>query len=120
MPGYQLYKPEVITELEQDAQWTPESSSQLGASPGEKQDEYMLLAGPKVDGVDRPETKKTAVKQNTSDENQLHEVMMLREGGTFWYTTLRGLWDFDYQLELNREKQQKHLEQVSFIHQKIT
>lgn len=45
---------------------------------------------------------------------------MLREVGTFWYTTLRGLWDFDYQLELNQEKQQKHLEQVSFTHQKIT
>lgn len=58
--------------------------------------------------------KKTTVKQYTSDENQLHEVMMLREGGTFWYTILRGLWDFGYQLELNQEKQQKHLEQVSF------
>lgn len=27
---------------------TPESSSQLDAFPGEKQDEYILLAGPKV------------------------------------------------------------------------
>lgn len=44
---------------------------------------------------------------------------MLREGVTFWYTILRGLWDFGYQLELNQEKQQKHLEQVSFT-QKIT
>lgn len=38
----------MITELEEGAQWTPESSSQLDAFPGEKQDEYMLLAGPKV------------------------------------------------------------------------
>lgn len=43
---------------------------------------------------------------------------MLREGGTFWYTILRGLWDFGYQLELNQEKQQKHLEQVSFTQKK--
>lgn len=41
--GHQLYKPEVITELEEEAQWTPQSSSQLDAFP---------------DGVDRPEMKK--------------------------------------------------------------
>ncbi|XP_050002587.1 zinc finger protein 713-like [Alexandromys fortis] len=40
--GHQLYKPEVITELEEGAQWTPESSSQLDAFP---------------DGVDRREMK---------------------------------------------------------------
>ncbi|XP_036028260.1 zinc finger protein 713 [Onychomys torridus] len=54
-PGQQLYKPEVITRLEQEVRWTPESGSQLDAFP---------------DRVDRPEMKKTTLKQNMSNENQ--------------------------------------------------
>ncbi|XP_059105760.1 zinc finger protein 713 [Peromyscus eremicus] len=102
--GHQLYKPEVITHLEQEVRRTPGSRSQLDAFP---------------DGVDRPEVKKTTLKQNTSDENQLREVIMDRlTGGTFWYSILGGLWDFDYQLESNHEKQQQHLEQIAITGEK--
>nr|XP_021512971.1 zinc finger protein 713 [Meriones unguiculatus] len=73
-------------------------------------------------GVDRRVMKKTSLKQNTTDENQPHEVRMEKlTGASFEYSILGGvLWDFDYPLELNQEKQQKHLEQVSFTHQKAT
>ncbi|XP_051018100.1 zinc finger protein 713-like [Acomys russatus] len=38
--GHQLYKPEVITQLEQEGQWTPESSSRLDTVTGEQQDRW--------------------------------------------------------------------------------
>ncbi|XP_055462507.1 zinc finger protein 713-like, partial [Psammomys obesus] len=92
--GHQLSKPEVITQLEQEAQWTAESSSQLDTVTG---------------GVDRRVMKKTSLKQNTTDENQPHEVRTEKlTGASFEYSILGGLWDLDYPLELNQEKQQKH------------
>ncbi|XP_008837392.3 zinc finger protein 713 [Nannospalax galili] len=104
--GYQLYKPEVITHLEQEEQWMLESSSQLDAPP---------------DGENRPQMKKSTLNQNISDEKQTHEVIMERlTGDRFCYSILGGLWDFDYQLEFNQESQKRHSEQVSFTHQKIT
>lgn len=45
---------------------------------------------------------------------------METNGSTFWSSILEGLWEFDWQLELNRAKQEKHLEQASFTHRKIT
>ncbi|XP_072799117.1 zinc finger protein 713 isoform X2 [Vicugna pacos] len=104
--GHQLYKPEVITQLEQEEQWMMEGDSPLDTHP---------------DGENRPEIKKSTQNQNISDENQTHDVIMERlTGDSFWYSILGGLWDFDYQLEFNRENQQRHLGQVSFTHKRIT
>lgn len=43
MKGHQLYKPEMITQLEQEGQWTPESRSQLDTVTGEKQDQWKRV-----------------------------------------------------------------------------
>ncbi|XP_037671030.1 zinc finger protein 713 [Choloepus didactylus] len=104
--GHQLYKPEVITQLEEEEQWMMESGSPLDTRP---------------DGEDRPEMKKSTPNQNISDENQTHDMIMERlTGDSFWFSILGGLWDFDYQLELNQENQQRHLGQISFTHKIIT
>ncbi|XP_014306285.2 zinc finger protein 713-like [Myotis lucifugus] len=43
--GHQLYKPEVITQLEQEEQWMMERDSPLDTRPGEKQAfQYLLLS----------------------------------------------------------------------------
>nr|XP_008505825.1 PREDICTED: zinc finger protein 713 isoform X2 [Equus przewalskii] len=47
-------------------------------------------------------------------------IMETLTGDSFWYSILGRLWDFEYQLELNQENQQRYLEQVSFTHKKIT
>lgn len=74
-----------------------------------------------LDGENRPEIKKSTPKQNISDDNQTHDMILERlTGDSFWYSILGGLWDFDYQLEFNQENQQRHLEQVSFTQKKIT
>ncbi|XP_073931903.1 zinc finger protein 713 isoform X2 [Castor canadensis] len=102
--GHQLYKPEVITQLEQEEQWTTERDSPLDAHP---------------DGENRHEIETTTVSQNVSGENQTHDTVMKRlTGDSFWYSILGGLWDFDYQLEFNQENQRRHLGQVAFTHQK--
>ncbi|XP_004439592.2 PREDICTED: zinc finger protein 713 isoform X1 [Ceratotherium simum simum] len=104
--GHQLYKPEVITQLEQGEQWMMERNSPLATHP---------------DGENTPEIKKSTPNQNISDENQTHDMMMERlTGDSFWYSILGRLWDFEYQLELNQENQERYLEQVSFTHKKIT
>nr|XP_045731378.1 zinc finger protein 713 [Mirounga angustirostris] len=104
--GHQLYKPEVISHLEQEEQWVMERDSPLDTH---------------TDGESRPEIKKSTPNQNISDENQNHDMIMERlTGDSFWYSILGGLWDFDYQLEFNQENQQRHLAQVSFTHKKIT
>ncbi|KAM9583615.1 zinc finger protein 713 isoform 1-T3 [Trichechus inunguis] len=104
--GHQLYKPEVITQLEQEEQWIMESKSLPDTHP---------------DGENRPEIKKSAQNQNISDEKQIHDMIMERlTGDSFWFSIFGGLWDFDYQLELNQENQQRHLGQVSSTHKKIT
>ncbi|XP_019487676.1 PREDICTED: zinc finger protein 713 isoform X2 [Hipposideros armiger] len=104
--GHQLYKPEVITQLEQDEQWMMERDSPLDIHP---------------DGENRPELKKSTPNQNISDENQTNDMIMERlTGDSFWYSILGGLWDFDYQLEFNQENQQRHLGQVYFTQKKIT
>ncbi|XP_073740413.1 zinc finger protein 713 isoform X2 [Callorhinus ursinus] len=104
--GHQLYKPEVISHLEQEEQWVMERESPLDTH---------------TDGESRPEIKKSTPNQNISDENQNHDMIMERlTGDSFWYSILGGLWDFDYQLEFNQENQQRHLAQISFTHKKIT
>ncbi|KAM5257925.1 zinc finger protein 713 [Hipposideros larvatus] len=104
--GHQIYKPEVITQLEQDEQWMMERDSPLDIHP---------------DGENRPELKKSTPNQNISDENQTNDMIMERlTGDSFWYSILGGLWDFDYQLEFNQENQQRHLGQVYFTQKKIT
>nr|KAF6441118.1 hypothetical protein HJG63_012289 [Rousettus aegyptiacus] len=43
--GHQLYKPKVITQLEQEEQWMMERDSPLDIHPGEKQAfKYLLLS----------------------------------------------------------------------------
>uniref|UniRef100_A0AAA9SPL0 Zinc finger protein 713 n=2 Tax=Bos taurus TaxID=9913 RepID=A0AAA9SPL0_BOVIN len=102
--GHQLYKPEVITQLEQEEQWMMGRVSPPDTHP---------------DGENRPEIKKS--NHNMSDENQTHDMIMERlTGDSFWYSILGGLWEFDYQLEFNQENQQRYLGQVSFTHKKIT
>ncbi|XP_051017355.1 zinc finger protein 713 [Acomys russatus] len=104
--GHQLYKPEVITQLEQEGQWTPESSSRLDTV---------------TDGVDRPEMKKSSLKQSPPDGTQPHEVTVERlTGATVCCSILGGLCGVEHQSALHQEKQQKHLERVSFTHQEIT
>uniref|UniRef100_H0XR07 Zinc finger protein 713 n=1 Tax=Otolemur garnettii TaxID=30611 RepID=H0XR07_OTOGA len=104
--GHQLYKPEVIAQLEQEEQWMLEKNSPLDTHP---------------DGKNQPEIKKSTLNQNISAENQTHDLIMERlTGDSFWYSILGGLWDFDYQLEFNQENQQKHLGQLSLTHKKIT
>lgn len=73
-----------------------------------------------LDGENRPKIKKSTPNQNVSDENQTHKMIMeTLTGDSFWYSILGRLWDFEYQLELNQENQQRYLEQVSFTHKKI-
>ncbi|XP_019676199.1 zinc finger protein 713 [Felis catus] len=104
--GHQLYKPEVISQLEQEEQWMMERGSSGDIRAG---------------GENRPDIRKSIPNQNISDENQNHDMIMERlTGDSFWYSILGGLWDFDYQLEFNQENQQRHLAQVSFTHKKIT
>ncbi|XP_045398123.1 zinc finger protein 713 [Lemur catta] len=104
--GHQLYKPEVIAQLEQEEQWMIERDNPLDTQP---------------DGENRPEIKKSTPNQNISDENQTHDMIMKRlTGDSFWYSILGGLWDFDYQLEFNQGNQQRHLGQLSLTHKKIT
>ncbi|KAM9208920.1 zinc finger protein 713 [Dugong dugon] len=113
--GHQLYKPEVITQLEQEEQWIMESKSLPDTHPVFVCSEFLL------DGENRPEIKKSAQNQNISDEKQIHDMIMERlTGDSFWFSIFGGLWDFDYQLELNQENQQRHLGQVSSTHKKIT
>ncbi|KAF5914652.1 hypothetical protein HPG69_005149 [Diceros bicornis minor] len=64
--GHQLYKPEVITQLEQGEQWMMERNSPLATHP---------------DGENTPEIKKSTPNQNISDENQTHDMMMERLTG---------------------------------------
>ncbi|XP_032462595.1 zinc finger protein 713 isoform X1 [Phocoena sinus] len=102
--GHQLYKPEVITQLEQEEQWMMERDSPPDSQP---------------DGENSPEIKKS--NQNISDENKTCDMLMERlTGDSFWYSILGGLWEFDYRLESNQENQQRHLGQLSFTHKKIT
>ncbi|XP_049759222.1 28S ribosomal protein S17, mitochondrial isoform X2 [Elephas maximus indicus] len=104
--GHQHYKPEVITQLEQEEQWMMKSKSPAVTHP---------------DGENRPEIKKSAQNQNISDEKQMRDMIMERlTGDSFWFSILGGLWDFDYQLELSQENQQRHLGQESSTHKKIT
>ncbi|XP_073071343.1 small ribosomal subunit protein uS17m isoform X1 [Manis javanica] len=104
--GHQLYKPEVITQLEQEEQWMIERGNSVDTHP---------------DGDTRPEIKKSTPNQNISDENQTHDMIMEKlTGDSFWYSILGRLWDFDYQLEYNQENKQRHLGQVSFTHKNIT
>ncbi|XP_076997180.1 zinc finger protein 713 isoform X2 [Tamandua tetradactyla] len=104
--GHQLYKPEVITQLEEEEQWMMEGGCSLDSYP---------------DWENRPEMKKSTPNQNISDENQAHDMIMKRlTGESFWFSILGGLWDFDYQLELNQDDQQRHLGQVSFTHKTVT
>ncbi|XP_015450064.1 zinc finger protein 713 isoform X1 [Pteropus alecto] len=104
--GHQLYKPKVITQLEQEEQWMMERDSPLDIHP---------------DGENKPEIKKSTPNQNISDENKTHDMIMERlAGDSFWYSILGRLWDFDYQLEFNQENQQRHLGQVSLTPKKIT
>ncbi|XP_045141838.1 zinc finger protein 713 [Echinops telfairi] len=103
--GHQLYKPKVITRLEQEEQWMMESKN----PPDTHQD-----------GENRPEIKKSASNQNVTNEKQTHNIMERLKGDSFWLSILGGLWDFDYHLELDQENQQRHLEQASFTHRKIT
>ena len=63
----------MITELEEEAQWTPQSSSQLDAFPGEKQDEHMLLAGPKVGEDPARETFATGPMASGSKPRKMRE-----------------------------------------------
>ncbi|KAI5139950.1 hypothetical protein MUG91_G69n2 [Manis pentadactyla] len=96
--GHQLYKPEVITQLEQEEQWMMERGNSVDTHP---------------DGETRPEMKKSTPNQNISDENQTHDMIMEKlTGDSFWYSIFGRLWDFDYQLEYNQENKQKHLGQV--------
>ncbi|KAG8509949.1 Zinc finger protein 713, partial [Galemys pyrenaicus] len=104
--GHQLYKPEVITQLEQEEQWMMKRGSSLDSHP---------------DGENRPEIKKSTPDQDISDENHNRDTIMEKlTGDSFWYSILGGLWDFDYQLEFNQENQQRHLGQGSFTHKNIT
>ncbi|XP_005620964.2 zinc finger protein 713 isoform X1 [Canis lupus familiaris] len=104
--GHQLYKPEVISQLEQEEQWVMERDSPLESH---------------ADGENRPEIKKSTPNRNISDKNQNHDMVMERlTGDSFWYSILGRLWNFDYQLEFNQEIQQGHLAQVSLTHKKIT
>ncbi|XP_047390084.1 zinc finger protein 713 isoform X2 [Sciurus carolinensis] len=104
--GHQLYKPEVITQLEQEELWVTRTDGPLDTPP---------------DGENIPEVKKSALNQSISDENQTQDMIMQRlTGDRFWYSILGGLWDLDCQLEWNQENQQRHLGPVSLIHQKLT
>ncbi|XP_006859917.1 PREDICTED: zinc finger protein 713 [Chrysochloris asiatica] len=104
--GHQLYKPEVITHLEQEEQWMMESKN-------------LPVTHPDVEN--RPEIKKSTPNKIISDEKQAHDNIMERlTGNNFWFSILGGLWDFDYQLELNQESHQRHLGQGSLTHKKIT
>ncbi|XP_016051767.1 PREDICTED: zinc finger protein 713 isoform X2 [Miniopterus natalensis] len=104
--GHQLYKPEVIAQLEQEEQWVTEGDSPLDTHP---------------DGKNRPEVKKSTPIQTISDEKQTHDMIIERlTGDSFWYSILEGLWDFDYQLEFNQENQQRHLGLVSSAQKKVT
>ncbi|XP_036166973.1 zinc finger protein 713 [Myotis myotis] len=103
--GHQLYKPEVITQLEQEEQCMMERDSPLDTRP---------------DAENRPEVKKSTPNQSISDEIQTHNMIMERlTGDSFWYSILGGLWDFDYQLEFNQENHQRHLGQESFAERKF-
>ncbi|XP_071067291.1 zinc finger protein 713 isoform X2 [Dasypus novemcinctus] len=103
--GHQLYKPEVITQLEEEEQWMMERGSPLDTCR---------------DGENRPEMKKSTPNQIIFDENQTHDMIMERlTGDSLWFSILGGFWEFDYQLELNQD-QQRHLGQVSFSHRTIT
>ncbi|CAK6444642.1 unnamed protein product, partial [Pipistrellus nathusii] len=103
--GHQLYKPEVITQLEQEEQCLMETDSPVDTRP---------------DAGNRPEVKKSTPYQNVSDETQTYNMIMERlTGDSFWYSLLGGLWDFDYQLEFNQENQQRHLGQESFAQKKV-
>nr|XP_027804475.1 zinc finger protein 713 [Marmota flaviventris] len=104
--GHQLYKPEVITQLEQEELRLTERDGPLETPP---------------DAENTPEVKKSALNQSISDENQTQDMIMQRlTRDSFWYSILGGLWDFDYHLELNQENQQRYLGPVSLIHQKLT
>uniref|UniRef100_A0A8D2JWS6 Zinc finger protein 713 n=2 Tax=Theropithecus gelada TaxID=9565 RepID=A0A8D2JWS6_THEGE len=104
--GYQLYKPEVIAQLELEEEWVIERDSLLDTHP---------------DGENRPEIKKSTTSQNISNENQTHEMIMERlSGDCFWYSILGGLWDFDYHPEFNQENHKRYLGQVTLTHRKIT
>ncbi|XP_012584685.1 PREDICTED: zinc finger protein 713 isoform X2 [Condylura cristata] len=104
--GHQLYKPEVITQLEQEEQWMMKRSSSLDSHP---------------DGENKPKIKKSTLDQDISDENQTHDIIMERlTSDSFWYPVLGGLWDFDCQLDFNQESQQRHLGHGSFTHKNIT
>ncbi|XP_032120634.1 zinc finger protein 713 isoform X1 [Sapajus apella] len=104
--GHQLYKPEVITQLELEEEWVIEGDSLLDTCP---------------DGENRPEIKKSTTSQNISDEHQTQEMIMERlTGDSFWYSILGGLWDFDYHPEFNQEDQQRYLGQITLNHKKIT
>ncbi|XP_051692283.1 zinc finger protein 713 isoform X2 [Oryctolagus cuniculus] len=102
--GHQLYKPEVLVQLEHEEPQTTEASP-LNTLPDEK---------------NRPEIQKPTLNQNISDENQTNDMIMKRlTGGSFWFSILGGFWDFDYQLEFNQQNQQRHLGQVSFTYKNI-
>nr|XP_035147824.2 zinc finger protein 713 isoform X2 [Callithrix jacchus]XP_035147825.2 zinc finger protein 713 isoform X2 [Callithrix jacchus] len=104
--GHQLYKPEVIAQLELEEEWVIERGSLLDPCP---------------DGENRPEIKKSTASQNISDENQTQEMILERlTGDSFWYSILGGLWDFHYHPEFNQEDQQRYLGQVTLTHKKIT
>ncbi|XP_004840004.1 zinc finger protein 713 isoform X1 [Heterocephalus glaber] len=104
--GHQVYKPAVITQLEQEELWTRGGGHPVGAP---------------LDGDNGPKIKKSTLNQNISDKNQTCDIIMERlTGDSFWYSILGGLWDLDYQFAFNQENQQRHLGQISFIHQKIT
>ncbi|XP_037362653.1 zinc finger protein 713 [Talpa occidentalis] len=128
--GHQLYKPEVITQLEQEEQWMMKRGGSLDTHPegrqrkkeiNESDHEHADQAAMFPDGENRPEIKKSTPDQDISNENQTHDRIMERlTGDSFWYSILGGLWDFDYQLEFNQENQQRHLGQGSFTHKNIT
>ncbi|XP_039316278.1 zinc finger protein 713 isoform X2 [Saimiri boliviensis] len=104
--GHQLYKPEVIAQLELEEEWVIEKDSPLDTCP---------------DGENRPEIKKSTASQNISHEHQTQEMIMERlTGDSFWYSILGGLWDFDYHPEFNQEDQQRYLGQLTLTHKKIT
>ncbi|XP_026256179.1 zinc finger protein 713 [Urocitellus parryii] len=104
--GHQLYKPEVITQLEQEELRLTERDGPLETPP---------------DAENIPEVKKSPLNQSISDKNQTQDMIMQRlTRDSFWYSILGGLWDFDYHLELNQENQQRYLGPVSLIHQKLT
>ncbi|XP_060029110.1 zinc finger protein 713 isoform X2 [Erinaceus europaeus] len=104
--GQQLYKPEVITQLEQEEQWTLKRNSPVDSHP---------------DGKNRHEIRNSSSNQNISDENQRCDTIVRKPTrDSFWYSILGGFWDFDYQFEFNQETQQRNLGQISSAHKNIT